>query len=160
MSMRVKCFFSAMALTGAIATFDAASGLTSRSVLAQEKMNTIPEQVDRLFYGTDGAYAERRVTRSSELILGLPGFPENLISQDAERLHQTYRNLLHQQVARDPLMVSTDLPNPYNFSVLTLPAAAMPRSEMPAAAMPRSEMRWQSESPTVSAPVERLPQRF
>lgn len=107
------------------------ASLMSIAATAQEQpasvfrpRETIPNTVDRAYYGPLGEFSDRNPLRSTQLILGTPfGFPENQISRDSERVHRLYVDLLNQQVSSDPILRTADLPNPFNASVLTLPSA-------------------------------------
>lgn len=109
--------------------FSAVSSLIAMSATAQEATSpvfrpreTIPNEVNRTFFGAPGEFSDRNPLRTTQTILGTPfGYPENQISRDGERLHRLYVDLLNQQVSSDPLIRTADLPNPFNLSVQTLP---------------------------------------
>jgi hypothetical protein len=81
----------------------------------------IPDAADKAFYGSDDTFPNRNFERAAESLLGVTGYPENLIARDGERIHRLYRDLLTQQTSSDPLIRTADLPNPYNTSVLLQP---------------------------------------
>jgi hypothetical protein len=82
---------------------------------------TLPAAIDRAFDAPMSEY--RNPQHSLESLIGVIGYPENNIARDMEHVHRIYLDAFEQQVASDPLLRTTDLPNPYNTSVLTLPTA-------------------------------------
>ena len=124
MGVRIKSLIRAIG-------FSAAMSLIAMSATAQDSASpvfrpreTVPNAVDRAFYGPLGEFSDRNPLRSTQTILGTPfGFPENQISRDGERIHRLYVDLLNQQVSSDALIRTADLPNPFSLSVLTLPTS-------------------------------------
>ncbi len=143
--------------------FSAVSSLMAMPAIAQDAgspvfrpRETVPNTVDRAFYGPLGEFSDRNPLRSTQTILGTPfGFPENQISRDGERIHRLYVDLLNQQVSSDPLIRTADLPNPFNLSVLTLPTSSSQISGSEFAI----EQPLEPQFP-VQPPSQMLPQRF
>jgi hypothetical protein len=122
MGVRIKSLMSAIA-------FSASSSLMAIVASAQDAPvfrpnETIPNAIDRAFYGSLGKFSDRNPLRSTQTIIGTPyGYPENQISRDGERIHRVYLDLMNQQNSSDPLIRTADLPNPFNLSVQTLPTS-------------------------------------
>lgn len=102
---------------------------TATPATAQERptsfqpRKTIPTAVDESYHGDTDSFVYKNLGRPIEVLIGVPGFPENLLARDGRRIHSVYLDLLNQQVASDPLIRTADLPNPYNTSLLTLPTS-------------------------------------
>lgn len=157
MGVRIKSLICTIGLS-------TASSLIAMSAIAQDATvfrprETVPNTVDRAFYGPLGEFSDRNPLRSTQTIIGTPfGFPENQISRDGERLHRLYVDLLNQQVSSDPLIRTADLPNPFNLSVLTLPSSSnrVTGSEFAIEQPPEPQVPIQPST----APSQPLPQRF
>ncbi|MBN8559856.1 MAG: hypothetical protein J0L70_04985 [Leptolyngbya sp. UWPOB_LEPTO1] len=125
MGVRIKSLFSAIALS-------ASSSLMAIAASAQEAPvfrpnETIPNAIDRAYFGALGEFSDRNPLRYTQTIIGTPyGYPENQISRDGERIHRIYLDLMNQQNSSDPLIRTADLPNPFNLSVQTLPTSGNP----------------------------------
>lgn len=158
MGVRIKSLIHAIGLS-------AVSSLIATSAIAQEAgspvfrpRETVPNAVDRAFYGALGEFSDRNPLRSTQTILGTPfGFPENQISRDGERIHRLYVDLLNQQVSSDPIIRTADLPNPFNLSVLTLPTSSNQVTGSEFAIEQPLEPQSPVQPPSPSQP---LPQRF
>jgi hypothetical protein len=117
MDVRVKGLVSALILAST-------SVFVALGAKAQEKpvvfipRVAIPAKVDDTF----GLNSFRNPLKSMEDLVGVLGFPENLIAGDAYRVHRLYQDLLTQQVSYDPLVRTADLPNPYTSSLLLSPS--------------------------------------
>ncbi|MER3432932.1 MAG: hypothetical protein C4288_05740 [Leptolyngbya sp. ERB_1_1] len=161
MGVRIKSLIRAIG-------FSAASSLIAMSAIAQDSSSqvfrpneTVPNAVNRAFYGSLGEFSDRNPLRSTQTILGTPfGFPENQISRDGERLHRLYVDLLNQQVSSDPLIRTADLPNPFNLSVQTLPNAGNRVTGSEFAIDQPLEPQFPVQPPQPSRPLQLLPQRF
>ena len=157
MGARIKsliCTFGISAASSLIAMSATAQDATSPVFRPRE---TIPNEVNRAFYGSLGEFSDRNPLRATQAILGTPfGFPENQISRDGERIHRLHVDLLNQQVSSDPLIRTADLPNPFNLSVQTLPNAdsRVMGSEF------AIEQPLEPQFPTQTRPTQLLPQRF
>lgn len=156
MSVKIKSFIQAIG-------FSTASSLIAMSAIAQDATvfrprETVPNAVDRAFYGPLGEFSDRNPLRTTQTILGTPfGFPENQLSRDGERIHRLYVDLLNQQVSSDPLIRTADLPNPFNLSVLTLPNSSNRVTGSEFAIEQPLEPQFPVQPP---APTQMLPQRF
>jgi hypothetical protein len=102
----------------------------STSAIAQTETfgyETPNEVMERAFFKNDpNFYANQTVKRQIDWILGQgsllrSSFPEHEIARDAELVNTLYRDMLNQQVSRDPYIRTPDLPNPYNTSLLASP---------------------------------------
>lgn len=102
----------------------------STSAIAQTETfgyETPNEVMERAFLKNDpNFYANQTVKRQIDLILGQgslfrSSFPEHEIARDAELVNTLYRDMLNQQVSRDPYIRTPDLPNPYNTSLVASP---------------------------------------
>ena len=156
MGVRIKSLIFTIGLS-------TASSLIALSATAQDATvfrprETVPNAVDRAFYGPLGEFSDRNPLRSTQTIIGTPfGFPENQISRDGERVHRLYVDLLNQQVSSDPLIRTPDLANPFNLSVLTLPSASNPVRGSEFAIEQPLPMPAPVQPP---APTQLVPQRF
>lgn len=56
-------------------------------------------------------------------IPGRAGFPDLEIERDAQRINRLYRIAIEQQTSSDPVLRTPDLPNPFDTSILRLPAS-------------------------------------
>jgi hypothetical protein len=123
MGVRIKSLLGAAMLSAVATVISNAAMAQDRSPVFRPR-ETVPEAMNRAYYGSMGDFSDRNPFRSIGVILGTPfGFPENQTSRDAERMNRLYKDLLNQQVSSDPLIRTADLPNPYNLSVLTLPSS-------------------------------------
>ncbi len=52
--------------------------------------------------------------------LGLP-FPEEAATKDAENLSRLHRQAMQEQFSSTPVIRTTDLPSPYNTSIMNMP---------------------------------------
>jgi hypothetical protein len=151
MGVRIKSLISAIAL-------GTASSLGAIAVNAQETevfrpRETVPNAMNRAFYGSMGEFSDRNPLSSVETIIGIP---ENRISRDGERVHRLYVDLMNQQVSSDPLIRTADLPNPFNLSVQTLPTSSsrMMGSEF------AIERPIEAQAQPMMRPNPMLPQRY
>lgn len=163
MGVRIKRLLA----VGAIATVSTTVATSvALEAAAQERpapfqpRKSIPAAVDEAFFGDTDSFPYKNLSRPIEVLIGVPGFPENLLARDAEKVHRIYRDLLNQQVSSDPLIRTADLPNPYNTSLLTLPTSNnrmtgsefMIENQSQFSPMPESQVAPQAAPP--------LPQRF
>ena len=49
--------------------------------------------------------------------MGITGFPDVELENDADSLNKLYNDVLEQQVSSDPIIRTPDLPNPFNSSL-------------------------------------------
>ncbi len=158
MGMRIKSLLGAVMLS-AVAT-SISDAATAQDAPVFRPRETVPTTINRTYFGKLGEFSDRNPLRSTQLLIGTPfGFPENQISRDAERLHRLYTDLINQQVSSDPIIRTADLPNPYNFSVLTLPSSNNPVSGSEFSIEQPLESRLPTQPAALPAPTQ-LPQRF
>ncbi|MFZ4640394.1 MAG: hypothetical protein ACOYMP_08350 [Nodosilinea sp.] len=82
---------------------------------------TIPQTVDNLISTHSGNYLSNRTFgRQITRIFGF-GFPEQELESDARNSMVAFKELMYLQNSTDPILRVTDLPSPYNTSLLTLP---------------------------------------
>ncbi len=145
----------------AIATL---STITAFQANAQERpapfqpRQSVPKAVDEAFLGDNDSFPYKNLSRPIEVLIGTPGFPENLIAKDGERIHRVYQDLLTQQVSSDPLIRTADLPNPYNSSILTMPTSS--NRVMGSEFAIQQQPQFTPPAPQVTEPQPQLPQRF
>ena len=157
MGVRIKSLICTIGLS-AVSSLVPVSANAQDSAPVFRPRETVPNAVDRAFYGALGEFSDRNPLRSPQTILGAPfGFPENQISRDGERIHRLYVDLLNQQVSSDPLIRTADLPTPFNLSVLTLPSSSSRVSGSEFAIDQPLEPQFPVQPP---APSQSLPQRF
>jgi hypothetical protein len=88
---------------------------------------TLSETFNRAFFENDPEFFRNRsIKRQIDLILGIGSlrrnsFPETEILQDAKLIDILYQDSLEQQAARDLVIRTPDLPNPYGTSILLSP---------------------------------------
>lgn len=135
MEMRLTRLLSALVLA-------AASSLGASRAMAQTeieyvefepvRLETIPEAFNRTFFDQSGTfYYNRSLWRQANYILGVTGFPDVELENDADSLNKLYHEVLEQQVSSDPIIRTPDLPNPFNNSIrsTTQPRRAINRLE-------------------------------
>jgi hypothetical protein len=107
-----------------ISTAAIAQEVTSETE-GQEEFGTVQEAFIDAFY-TRGQtfYRNRQIPRAFTWFLG--PFPENDIIADGRAVNRVYRSALIQQAELDPLIRTADLPNPFDTSLLLLPAEVQP----------------------------------
>lgn len=117
---------------------------------------TIPEAFNRAYYRNDGNFFDNRgVFQGIRLILGIPSYVENAITEDGRNVDRLYKEVLEQQVSSDPVLRTPDLPNPYTGSILTTPLVI---SEDPIAPIqPFPAIRRRPADPAPVAPEETGP---
>lgn len=93
------------------------------------RLITLNEAFNLLFFRESGDfYRNRSIPRQISFILGpgLPGgagFADLELERDALAITRLYRSALEQQNSSDPVLRTPDLPNPFDTSVLQLPAS-------------------------------------
>jgi hypothetical protein len=128
--MGLKGLIGVMVLS--VASFSAASIVAAPVVSAQEarpQLKTVPQAFSEAYFrnGRD-FYRDRSIGGQFNLIFG-PGalvrnsFTENVMSRDLEAIDRVFLETFARQVSSDPVIRTPDLPNPFNTSVLTLPAS-------------------------------------
>lgn len=129
--MRLKGLVGVMILVAGVTGFAPAT-------LAQEQQRfnltrdgqrlTVQDAFWEAYYrnGRD-IFRNRSIGGQVNLILG-PGsiirnsFTENVIARDAELVNSVYNDVFDRQTLSDPTIRTVDLPNPFDTSVLLLPA--------------------------------------
>lgn len=124
MGVRIKSLIGSLVLTTVSTLIAGAATAQEQRTPVFNPREVIPDAVDKAFYGSDDTFPNRNFARSAESLIGVTGYPENLIARDGERIHRLYRDLLSQQTSSDPLIRTADLPNPYNTSVLLQPSVS------------------------------------
>ncbi|MBW4539159.1 MAG: hypothetical protein KME43_08420 [Myxacorys chilensis ATA2-1-KO14] len=124
MGMRIKSLIGSLVLSTASTFIAIAATAQEQRAPVFNPREVIPDAVDKAFYGSEDTFPNRNFARAAESLIGVTGYPENLIARDGERVHRLYRDLLTQQTSSDPLIRTADLPNPYNTSVLLQPNAS------------------------------------
>ncbi|WP_264323935.1 hypothetical protein [Romeriopsis navalis] len=88
----------------------------------------IPETMNNAFFSrSESMVDENDSFRSIQGLIGTFQFPENAILSDSKRVNRLYNYLIERQVGDDPVIRTADLPNPFNFSVQTLPVGTAQR---------------------------------
>ncbi|MEG3845671.1 hypothetical protein QT971_01445 [Microcoleus sp. herbarium19] len=94
---------------------------------------------------------------------GVVAFPEKEIERDASRVNGLYRRVMQRQVSSDPILRVPDAVNPFDSSVMALPAACQlapqPSGCFPpgsAVQEPFVPQREQQDSQTAPGPVRGL----
>jgi hypothetical protein len=93
---------------------------------------------------------------------GVVAFPEKEIERDASRVNGLYRRVMQRQVSSDPILRVPDATNPFDASVMALPAACQlaPQASgcfaTPAGVQEPFVPRQQQESEAVPGPVRGL----
>ncbi|NEQ64099.1 MAG: hypothetical protein F6K21_00980 [Symploca sp. SIO2D2] len=135
MPMRLTRLLSALVLAAA-STLGASAAIaqteTEQSVFEPIRLETIPEAFERSFFEDSGTfYYNRNIWRQANYFLGLTGFPDVELENDAHRLNKLYHEVLYQQTSSDPIIRTPDLPNPFNRSIrsTTQPRRAINRIE-------------------------------
>ncbi|NDJ19379.1 hypothetical protein [Myxacorys almedinensis] len=128
MGVRIKSLIGSLVLTTASTVAIVSSVAVPIAATAQEQpapvfrpREVIPDAINEAFYGSKDTFQNRNLGQSTESLIGVIGYPENLIARDGEKIHRLYRDLLNQQTSSDPILRTADLPNPYNTSVLLQP---------------------------------------
>jgi hypothetical protein len=93
---------------------------------------------------------------------GVVAFPEKEIERDASRVSGLYRRVMQRQVSSDPILRVPDPTNPFDASVMALPAACQVAPQPSGCFAPGSRVqepfvpRQQQESEAVPGPVRGL----
>ena len=89
----------------------------------------IDQQFNRVFFDNDKDFFENRsIPRQLDFLFGLRNsFPENEINRDGRGVHRLYVEVLERQVGSDPILLTPDLPNPFNTSLRQLPPSSFNR---------------------------------
>jgi hypothetical protein len=89
----------------------------------------IDEQFNRVFFSNDREFFQNRsVSRQLDFLFGLRNsFPENEITRDGRGVHNLYVEVLERQVGSDPILLTPDLPSPFNTSLRQMPPSSFNR---------------------------------
>jgi hypothetical protein len=77
---------------------------------------------DAYFKGGKNAFQQSNIFGQINTILGLTGFPEQHISKDSQAVYQVYQDGTKQQAATGKRIMTRDLVNPYNTSLMENPS--------------------------------------
>ncbi|MDX2212057.1 MAG: hypothetical protein SFY66_02095 [Oculatellaceae cyanobacterium bins.114] len=83
---------------------------------------------DAYYQRSGNFYDNREIPGNVTWMIG--PFPENNIAADGRAVHRVYRDVFTQQALSDPLMRTADVTNPFDTSLLLLPAI-QPTSSFP-----------------------------
>lgn len=125
MGMRLSCFKGVMIVVAAACGFanSAIADPDPYFVPGNDRAVRIDEQFERVFFDNDREYFNNRsLERQLDYLFGIRNsFTENEINRDAKNIHELYVEVLEQQVGRDPILLTPDMPNPFNTSLRQLP---------------------------------------
>jgi hypothetical protein len=127
--MQLKGLFGVMVLVAAVVVA-APAAIAQDARSNQRRAESVEEAFDRAYFrnGRD-IFENRSISGQFNVILG-PGalirnsYIENVIARDLELIDEVYQDALARQNLSDPVLRTPDLPNPFNLSVLTLPATS------------------------------------
>lgn len=120
-------------LKGIMIVVAAAGGFANSAIADPDRSNIFPpensrqlridQEFDRVFFDNDKEFFNNRsFERQLDYLFGIRNsFPENEINRDGKGIHQLYVEVLEQQVGRDPILLTPDMPNPFNTSLRQLP---------------------------------------
>ncbi|MGF1513061.1 MAG: hypothetical protein ACFB5Z_05110 [Elainellaceae cyanobacterium] len=93
----------------------------SESAAAQELEGSIQAEFEDAFFGNDEDFFNNRsIARQVSFLLGI-GFTDVEIVSSGENVHDVYEDVLRLQANSGPIILTPDLPNPYQTSVLLSP---------------------------------------
>lgn len=123
-----------------LTTFLLASVVLTNAALAQNaddesrqtEVNERPavwQAFENAFYQRSGNFFQNRDIPGNVTWITGP-FPENNIAGDGRAVHRVYRDAMTQQALSDPIIRTADVTNPFDTSLLLLPAT-QPTSSAP-----------------------------
>lgn len=128
MGLKFKNIIGVLVVVIAATGFQSAAMAQSSLVARLRGSNeTLSETVNRAFFRNDPEFFRNRsLKRQVEFILGVGSlgrnsFLESEIVRDANLIDIVYQDALEQQASSDPIIRTSDLPNPYETSVLLSP---------------------------------------
>ncbi len=128
MGLKFKNLIGVLVIVSAATSFHSAAMAQSSLVTRLRGGNeTLSETFNRAFFTNDPEFFRNRsLKRQVDLILGVGSlsrnsFLESEILRDAKLIDIVYQDALEQQVSRDPIIRTPDLPNPYETSILLSP---------------------------------------
>ena len=93
------------------------------SLPANAEMKPLDEKFkDAYFSHAKNAFYQSSAASQIDTILGFTGFPDQHISGDAKAVHDVYQEGMAKQSAMGAKMVTRDLTNPYDTSLLQNPS--------------------------------------
>jgi hypothetical protein len=128
MGLKFKNLISVLVIVSATTSFLSAAMAQSSLVTRLRGGNeTLAETFNRAFFENDPEFFRNRsLKRQVDFILGVGSltrnsFIESQILRDARLVDILYQDALEQQVSSDPIIRTSDLPNPYATSILLFP---------------------------------------
>jgi hypothetical protein len=85
------------------------------------RFGEILNEFDDAYFSHDRSYYRNR-TIPGQIKYLIGPFPENDIAKDGKDVNKLYREVLYRQMNAGPIIRTVDLPNPFPFSIRTLPA--------------------------------------
>lgn len=118
-----KWAIAGLALT-AITTLSSQAAIADDSedfpVFQGVRFGEVTNKFENEFFSHDhNYYRNRSFTGQLKRIFG--PFPENSMYQDANDVHKLYLQTFYKQMNSGPILRTVDLPNPFQFSLRTLP---------------------------------------
>ena len=119
-------------LSGVLVIAIASAALASAKPAQAEpvRLHPIADSFNRQFFEASGAFYHNVSLQGylgDYLGIGSPSgvlaFPEKEIERDASRINGFYRRVMQRQVSSDPILRVPDATNPFDASVMALPAA-------------------------------------
>lgn len=93
------------------------------SLEAKAEMEPLTEKFDNAYFKKGkNAFRQSSILGQINTIIGIPGFPEQDIAADAEAVDEVYQAGLEQQSATGARMITRDLENPYDTSLIENPS--------------------------------------
>lgn len=128
MGLKFKNLIGVLVIVSAATGFHSAAMAQSSLVTRLRGGNeTLAETFNRAFFENDPEFFRNRsLKRQVDLILGVGSlsrnsFLESEILRDAKLVDIIYQDALEQQASSDPIIRTSDLPNPYETSILLSP---------------------------------------
>ncbi|MFB2975412.1 hypothetical protein [Microseira sp. BLCC-F43] len=130
MGMRLSCLKGVMIVVAAAGGF-ANSAIADPYIFVpdNDRAVRIDQQFNRVFFSNDREFFKNRsIERQLDFLFGLRNsYPENEINRDGRGVHNLYVEVLERQVGSDPILLTPDLPNPFNTSLRQLPPSSFNR---------------------------------
>ncbi|MBD2089535.1 hypothetical protein H6F67_06670 [Microcoleus sp. FACHB-1515] len=128
MSMKLRGIFTG--LTIAMAASSIGNVAAAQTVNPSDPPRPLNDEFLRAFYANDGNfYQNRRLGRQIDFVLGvgtnfLNSFTDNEIAGDGRAVDRLYREALRDQTLSDGIIRTPDQENPFDTSLLLLPASS------------------------------------